>query len=301
MAALETRPYATPEYSSVTARAELLSPAVALRELSEHWEPGTDLSLRFSAELGDDFWTQSRLRPEETVYLVGTVYCPSIRKRWSGHAEFSGPASQRTASVEISVPGDLVAAELRYDMWVVGEGVTGAAGYGYPAPRHPGAKLWELRGQHPIPLEQTADAFPTSALSFNRTGRTQVPCTIELTDDADPGWDLQNSIRIYVNTDLPVHEKILTDKASPDLYAQLEADIYFAVLQRLARSPEAHDGEAVEDVARSVPRSLAALGKSGAEKAGIPLPRALQLVDEDPLDLVMTFREALRIFREDPS
>ena len=78
MAALETRPYATPEYSSVTARAELLSPAVALRELSEHWEPGTDLSLRFSAELGDDFWTQSRLRPEETVYLVGTVYLSLI-------------------------------------------------------------------------------------------------------------------------------------------------------------------------------------------------------------------------------
>lgn len=301
MPALETRPYATPGYGSVTARAELLSPAVAFRELSEQWEPGTDLSFRFSTELGDDFWTQSRLGPEETVYLVGTVYCPSIRKRWSGHATFSGPASRRTASVEISVPGDLVATELRYDIWVVGEGVTGTAGYAYPMPRHPGAKLWELQGQHPIPLEQTGDAFPTSALSFNRTGRPQVPWTIELTDDADPGWDLQNSIRIYVNTDLPVHEEILTDKASSDLYAQMEADIYFAVLQRLAGCPEVHAGEVAEDIAQSSPRSLAALGKSGAEKAGIPLPRALQMVDEDPLGLVIIFREAFQIFREDPS
>lgn len=301
MAHLETRPYSTPAYDSVTARVELLSPATDLKGLPELWEPGLDLHFRITAEIGEDFWRQSELRPDEPVDLVGTIYCPSIRKRWSKRSIFSAPGSDRSAVVDLSVPGDLIAAELRYAVWVVGTGVTGAPGSASSAPRHPGAKLWELRDQRPILLEQVADAFPTSALSFTRTGRPQVPWSIELPEDAGPDWSIQGSIRIYVNTDLPVHDKILNDTASPDLYAQMEADIYFAVLQRLAGSPEAHEGYALEDMARADPRSLSALGATGTEKAGIALSKALQMVNENPLDLMIVFREAFRIFREEPS
>lgn len=298
MSAVESRPYASPSYRAVSADVRLVSPSVSFALLADNWEPGTDLVFRMGARLGEQFWAQTKIPPSETVFLVGTVFCPSLRTRWPQNANFVGDGVDKQAELTIEVPGKEAAGELRYELWVVGNGRIGESGYGGPPPIHPGAKLWELKGQRSLLLESTGNSFPTSALSFNRTGRPQIPWSVEILEDAEPEWNLHGCVRIYVNTDLGVHTKILDDTASGDLYAQMEADIYFSAIHCLANSPGASDGDEIEDLAGKDPKTLAALGLAGSEKLGISFSRALDLACENPMSLILGFREAFGIFRE---
>ncbi|MUN54530.1 hypothetical protein GMA10_04775 [Kocuria koreensis] len=298
MPAVESRPYAVPEYGSVSSSISLVAPEIELNALAETWEPGLDLEFRMDAHLEDRFWTQSMTSRNEPLFLVGLVYCPSLRTRWTNNATFCEKSGRHSANLSINIPGNRIAAELRYELWVVGNGRTGYPVYGVDPPLHYGAKLWELKGQRTIALDSSQNAFPTSAVSFSRTGRPQVPWVIEVVDDAEPDWNLHGCIRTYVNTDLEIYKKILDDKAPGYLYEQIEADIYSTALHKLAAWSRTSGGADMEALAESDAKSLAALGRAGAEKMGLPLNQALETALEDPMSLTFRLRETFKLFQD---
>lgn len=292
MAVFESRPYRTPSPRAVSVAVELTSPAVEMERIRDAWEPGQDLTLRYQATLSEEFWAQTGIEPGEDVRLVAIATCHPARMSWRSSRGFDLVDGDWRSELELEVDGAVVAVEVLLDVWIVGPGRTGNVD---PARAvHAGAKLWQMSSPTKLKLEDEQPSFPTSAISFERTDRRDVPWSVELAADADPSWSISAAVRLYVNTDSHLTAQIVEGTADDDLFALIEADIHLAVLHRLARWKNSISPAEMQLTADSDHESLAALGASFAGSLGLQLNEALRLADDEPLELTARSREALR-------
>ncbi|WP_372984940.1 hypothetical protein [Microbacterium sp.] len=297
MPTIESRPYSVPSQRSVAADIRLIEPAVGIDEIPDVWEPGQDLVLRISAELGRDFWDESGIPEGEEVTLVGTVTCLAARTKWRGASQMVRAGESWAADIEIEIDGSAVAVEALVDVAVIGSGRTG-----HPDParaEHRSARLWRLPAAVKIPFERLGDDFPTSAVSFAETGRRRVPWRVDVTHDAEPTWGLTSAVRLYVNTDLPVAASILDGTAERWIYQSIQADIYTATLFQLAAVRDGYSSSAITESAESDVSSFAAFCVHVAAVLGFDLDIALRLASEDPTQFIERAREASGFMREE--
>lgn len=297
MPAIESRPYRVPAQRSVAAQVRAIQPAVEIDEIPEVWEPGQDLVLRITAELAPDFWDESGIPQDEPVMLVGVVTCLAARTRWREAAQFEWSGASWAAAVEIEVDGSAVAVEALVDAMVVGSGRTG-----HPDPVHAvhrSARLWRLPAAIKVPFERLGEAFPTSAVSFAETGRRRVPWRVDVAHDAEPSWGLTSAVRLYVNTDLPVAERILDGTAERWIYQAMQSDIYTAALFQLAAVRDGYSALTITESAESDMTSFAAFCTHVAMVLGFDLEVALRLAREEPMQLIERAREASAFMAEE--
>lgn len=295
MAIAESRPYRTPSPSSVAATLSVLSPTPDVENLSDAWTPGEDVVIRGSATLGDDFWAETMISPEEDVWLVGVAACAPARSRWRAQSRFQESDGIWAAEIELTAHGGELAVELTADLWVVGPGRTGSPSAAHAV--HRSAKLWQLSSPISIRLESEASDFPTSASSFSATGRRAVPWIVEITPDAEPNWSISSSLRLFVNTDLEICHQIVEGTADEALYIQIQSDIHLAVLHQLGGWRDSIRIDRMLAVADDDLGSLAALGSSIAASLGLTLDEGCRLAHQDPIGLLSRSREALDLYR----
>ncbi|WP_280571538.1 hypothetical protein [Microbacterium sp. RD06] len=280
----------------MTAQVRAVQPAVEIDELPDVWEPGQDLMLRVSAQLGDEFWEESGIPQDEPVTLVGTITCLAARTKWRAAANFVRVHDVWAADVDIEVDGSAVAVEALVDVAVIGPGRTG-----HPDPAravHRSARLWRLPRAIKVPFERLGDDFPTSAVSFVETGRRRIPWRVDVAHDAEPSWGLTSAMRLYVNTDLPVAARILDGTAERWVYQSIQTDIYTASLFQLAAIRDGYS-TSISESAESDMSSFGAFCVHVSATLGFDLEVALRLASEDPMQLIERAREASEFMREE--
>lgn len=290
MPAIESRPYRVPAQQSVSVQVTSIRPAIAIEEVPDVWEPGQDLLLGITAELAPDFWGESGLPEDEPVQLVGVVTCLAARTKWRATAPFVRAGGSWSATVEIEVDGSAVAVEALVDVAVIGDGRTG-----HPDPAratHRSARLWRLPAAIKVPFERLGEAFPTSAVSFTGTGRRRVPWRVDVAHDAEPAWGLTSAVRLYVNTDLPIAERILDGTADRWVYQAIQADIYSATLLQLAAVRDGYSSSTIVEWVDSDVTSFAAFCAHAAATLGFDLETAMRLARDEPMQLIERAREA---------
>ncbi len=291
MTVIESRPFLVPSPSAVEASVAVLEPDVPVDEVAEHWAPGNPLRVGVQVSFRPQFWTDTSIPDSErvTVVLVGT--CLSSRTMWREecdvrrHDDGSG-----SASGQLELDGDSLAAEVTIDVWVIGPGRTGA---GADAAVHAGAKLWRMRSPRIIPLDDTASGFPTSAVSFAATGRKNSLWSVESPPNAEPHWSISSAVRLYVNTDRPDCADLVEGRASQAVYDAIQTDIHMVVLQRLASWRVTMDESQMESAAAEDRGSLAAFGADIAGRMGVSLWEAMRLSTEDYSAFVSRSRESI--------
>lgn len=294
MPVVESRPFLTPPYSSVSSTIELVGPA-SVDQLPEVWSPGNSIVVRGVAILRADFWATTGIPPSDEVLLVGVASCLAARSRWRAQALFVEEDGAWVAKLELTADGDELAVELAVDLWVVGNGRTGSADNGRSV--HRGAKLWQRSGPLVIPLDHSEAGFPTSAVSFSATGRRAVPWSVDFVAEAEPHWSISSSLRLYVNSDLDTCAAIVDGSAGDDVYAAIGCDIHSAVLHHLGGWSDSLDIGRLELLADDDPGCLAALGTSISSSLGISIDEACRLARDSPMQLSLRSREVLSYFQ----
>lgn len=297
MPAFESRPYRVPAQQSVTVQVRSIQPAVDIDELPDVWEPGQDLVLRITAELAPEFWEESGIPDDEPVTLVGVVTCLAARTKWRESAAFARTGESWSATVEIEVDGSAIAVEALVDVAVIGAGRTGNPDAARAV--HRSARLWRLPAAIKVPFERLGEAFPTSAVSFAETGRRRIPWRVDVSHDAEPAWGLTSAVRLYVNTDLPVSERILDGTAERWIYQGIQADIYTATLFQLAAVRDGYSSTSIAEHAESDVASFASFCAHVAAVLGFDLEVALRIASDEPMQLVERAREASRFMTEE--
>lgn len=292
MAILESRPFLTPERASVKVDIEIVEPGIGRESLATAWEPGQQIKLKFLASLSESFWVQTQIEPDESVQLVGVASCLPARASWRTTANFEKTEDGWQAESTLEIDGSVVAVEIRVDAWVVGPGRI--VSENPHASNHAGARLWQLATAQVLKLEDNQATFPTTAISFERTGRLRTPWIVELNPSAEPDWTVDSAVRLYVNTDLPSASALLEGSMPDDYYSLIQSDIQFAVLHQLASWLDSIPATQIASTAETDYTSLAALGIQIAKGLGLPLVEALRLVVEEPTRLTYWFREAFR-------
>ncbi len=299
MATTESRPYRTPSPTSVQARLEIVDPAGADEEIADLWSPGDDIALRGTATLSDQFWIETGIDKGEDVRLVAVATCAPARIRWRADARFEVSDGGWTACVDLTATGSDLAVSLTVDLWVVGPGRTGSS---VPANAvHGSAKLWQLAVPLTLTLERDDADFPTSALSFSRTGRRAVPWAVETVPGAEPHWSISSSVRLFINTDMEVCHPIVEGTAAASTYAAIETDIHMAVLRLLGSWRNVVDDGGMAAFADDDFRCIAALGLGITTSLGVTIDEGCRLAMEDPLALTNRSREALNFLEEQGS
>ncbi|MCF2586106.1 hypothetical protein [Brevibacterium sp. UCMA 11752] len=292
MAILESRPYLTPERTAVKVDIQIVEPATGKDSLSTVWEPGQQIKLRFRATLSESFWTQTQIEPDEPVQLVGVASCLPARATWRQTAHFEKVDGEWRAESMLDIDGSVIAVEVKVDAWVVGSGrIVSDNPF---AANHTGAKLWQLVAPLVLKLENNQAAFPTTAISFDRTGRLQTPWIVELNPSAEPDWRIDSAVRLYVNTDLPSASALLDGSAPDDYYSLIQCDIQFAILHHLASWADSVPVSQIATMAEADHTTMAAFGSQISKSLGLPLVEALRIVVEEPVKLTYRSREAFR-------
>jgi hypothetical protein len=294
MAIIETRPYLTPSSSSVEATITLASNDLEIERIGDDWTPGDDLVFRCVAFLADSFWEETQIDKEEEISLVVVVACSSARARWRAQAPFVAVDHRWRAELDIVVDGSEIAVDLTLDVWVVGPGRTGSSNAAHAV--HQGAKLWQRGAPMWIPLENGSTDFPTSALSFSRTGRRAVPWVVEISSEAEPHWSISGSVRLFVNTDFEICHSIVDGTASEDVYSAITCDIHLAVLHQIGSWRDSVNALELEATAENNHGCIAAMGAVIALSLGLTLDEACRLAIEDPLGLAARSRESVEYY-----
>lgn len=294
MAAIETRPYKTAYSSSVDTVISVVSPELAGTRLANVWQTGHDIEFEFQATVNENFWRETDIPKNKEITVVGIVSCPVARKRWTTRKTISFSYANIPISLPLKIPGNEIAHELRVVLWLVGPGVVGNGAV------HEGAKLWELKNQLIYSLESKDQEFPISAISFAESGRPNLPWVVEIDPEAEPGWNIQSCLRLYLNTDLPITKDILDEKAPADTYTQITHDIYFATIQYIAQwtGRDSYHLDELEQIAEDNYESLAALATTASEKIGVSLGNAISRVHENPYSLLLSLRETFPLYQE---
>lgn len=293
MATLETRPYRTASASSVDWDVSVVLPQLGHSELHEGWQAGEDIVFSISAILHPSFWAETRLLPDATLTVVAIATCSVARKKWQVRETLDFHHLNRKVLLSLCVPGREIAQELAVELWVVGDAPVSDETI------HQGAKLWESPSPRIYPLENGAQAFPTSAISFRETNRPSVPWLVEIDSEATPEWKVSGCLRLCVNTDAPLAKEILEDVASAEVYAQITHDIYFKVLQEIAQGigPGGYSENDLEKLAQEDHECLAALGRDATRKIALSLGGALALAQENPYALLVRIRESFPYYQ----
>lgn len=297
MPAIESRPYRVPAQRSVAASVRSIHPAVAIEDIPDAWEPGQDLLLGITAELSRDFWEETGVSEDERVELVGVITCLAARTKWRGTAPFVRVGDSWSAAIQLEVDGSAIAVEILVDVAVVGAGRTGHPDPAYAI--HGSARLWRLPTSVKVPLEKLDEAFPTSAVSFSATGRRRVPWRVDVAHDAEPAWGLTSAMRLYVNTDLSVADRILDGTADRWVYQAIQADIYVAALFQLAAVREGFSSSMIAESVESDVTSFAAFCAHVAATLGLDLEAALRIAQDEPMQLIQRAREASKYMSEE--
>ncbi|WBU38030.1 hypothetical protein [Homoserinibacter sp. YIM 151385] len=292
MTAVETRPYATPSRTAVEVDVSMVAPRVDFESVAESWSPGQGVMVRASAALATTFWSESFMPEGEPVWLVGTMTCAAAKVSRREQAQFHWVDGAWRASVDVGLDGDDIAVELVVDWSVVGDGRTGSRDSTRSI--HRGARLWQAPESTVVRLERDGGGFPTSALSFEATGRRRVPWAVEVRNDAAVESRITSAVRLFVNTDLRVSDDIVDGGAGDDTYLAIGADIHLAVLHFLGSV--ATPLRELERVAESKVDSMAALGFSIADSLGLTVETARNLACDDPTGLLARSREVLGSF-----
>jgi hypothetical protein len=150
-----------------------------------------------------------------------------------------------------------------------------------------------------VPFERLGDDFPTSAVSFLETGRRRIPWRVDVVHDAEPAWGLTSAVRLYVNTDLPVTDRILDGSAERWIYQAIQADIYVATLFHLGAVRDGYTSASIAEAVESDVTSFAAFCAHAAATLGLDLELALRLANEEPMQLIERAREASRLMVEE--
>lgn len=295
MAILESRPFLTPERGAVKVDIQIVEPTTGSSSLATVWEPGQQIKLKYRATLNESFWAQTQIEPDEVVQLVGIASCLPARASWRTTARFEKVEGKWQAESTLEIDGSVIAVEIKIDAWVVGSGrIVSEDPY---AAHHAGAKLWQLDTPQILKLEDSHAAFPTTAISFERTGRLQAPWVIELNPSAEPDWRVDSSVRLYINTDLPSASALLDGSMPDDYYSLIQGDIQFAVLYQLASWADSIPATQIASIAVADYTTLAALGMHVSNTLGLPLAEALRLIVEEPVKLIYRSREAFQFGR----
>lgn len=293
MASIETRPYRTARASTVSWEVSIASPKLDKKDLHEIWQVGQDLLFNIAVVVRDSFWADTHTDADTPLTVVAIATCAVARKKWQVRRTLDFNVSNREIALSLLVPGAEIAQEVSLDLWVVGDAPVGQGQI------HRGAKLWESANRLVYPLEGGAQAFPTSAISFRQTNRPAVPWLVEVVGDATPDWKVSASLRLYVNTDFPVTQDILDDVAPAEVYTQISHDIYFRVLQNIARwdGPGGYSVDELDSMAQDDFESLAALGRTAAHKIALSFGSALAMARDDSYALMTRIREAFPYYQ----
>lgn len=296
MAVLESRPYRTAQAGSVSYSVELLEPDCHLDEIASRWRPGEPIKIAVDATVGSAFWQETGVSPGEPVVLVASTTCLSARAVWRSESRVDGSGPPTDVRTIVEIDGEVAAGEIVLECWIAGPGRIQASGGDDVV--HAGAKLWQSGDALRIPLDDTRAVFPTTVLGFRRSGRPAVPWLVETVADAEPGWTVDASIRLLVNSEIPSSAAVADGSAEEHIYALIRADIRAAAIQGIARSGSQMDAAEIEVLAAAQPESFAGLCTQSAGAMGISLAHAMSLAQEDPTLLASFSRESTLFYRE---
>ncbi|MBV0895968.1 hypothetical protein [Microbacterium sp. NC79] len=298
MATVESLPYRTPSPSTVTAMVTLIEPDVELSDLTSAWVPGSDLRFGIRLAISNDFYEQSALSPEAdeiAAYVVAT--CLASRTSWREKLAIRSYSGGGTvADGLVILDGELLADEVSLDVWVVGPGLLPTLA-GSASGRHEAAKLWRMSPPLTLSLEDTSAGFPTSAVSFQATYRRDTPWAVESPQDAGPEWSISSAVRLFINTDSPLCESLLSGEADSTLFQSMQVDIHLVVLHRLASWRDTISADQMIQIATADDGCLAALGVAIAGSMGLELADGMRMVTEDLAELLTRSREQVTFGR----
>lgn len=289
MPSLESRPYFVAPQDSVIEVLSLVAPDCAIEELSSNWDAGDNLIVRATVALESNFWEQTRLHPSENLTAILAASCPTSRSMMREHQPITVGADGRHCSLlEIDLTDSGFGVEVELQLSIVGRARTlDPSGGGL----HLGAYLWQSTAPVRLELEPSTPGFPTSAISFSINNRRRVPWVIETVSSAEPQSSVSSSIRVYINSDLPLASALADGSADPALYSSLQVDIHLATFEQLAGFRLSTSVAEMEAAGEDDPSSLAALGLRFAGALGVSLEEALRLVREDVGTLIARSRE----------
>jgi len=291
MTVIESRPFLAPSQNAVDASIAVVDPNVPVDEVAIHWAPGHPLRVRAQVSIRPQFWAETNIPEDERVNVVLVGTCLSSRTMWRAECDVRrSEDGGGSASGELELDGDSLAAEVSIDVWVIGPGRTGV---GTDAAVHAGAKLWRMHSPQIVPLDDTASGFPTSAVSFATTGRKNTPWSVESPSNAEPHWSISSAVRLFVNTDRPNCTDLVEGRALQEVYDAIQTDIHLVVLQRLASWRVTMDEAQMLAAAEEDRGSLAAFGEEIAGRMGVSLWEAMRLSTEDYSAFVARSRESI--------
>lgn len=296
MAVLESRPYRTALPHSASASISLLEPDVPIEDLSTSWRPGQTIRIAVDVEVRASFWQETGASPWDGVILVASAVCLPARAAWRSTAPIDASRPEAAVRVVVEVDGEVAAGEVQLEVWLAGPGRTNAGGA--TDSLHLGAKLWQSAAPVRLLLNDDRSAFPTIVIPFASTGRPEVPWTVEHAGDAEPGWSVDASLRLCLNSRLGSTARITAGTAENHIYELIRADIRMAAVRALAVCSTGMSPDDLDALAAEIPESLAGLGVQSAAAMDLTTAQALRMALDDPLLLMAHSREASRFYRE---
>lgn len=294
MVAIESRPYRVASRSSATASLTLASPVTDPEELAKSWIPGDVLTVAAKVEIHPQFWADTGVSDVSSVRVVLVATCMSTRTTWRSALKVEiGEGGLATSVGDLVVDGDSIADEVKVDAWIVGPGQTAST----MGATHAGAKLWVNSDPLVLQLVDNIEGFPTTPVSFGATNRRNVPWSVECAREAIAETSISSAIRLYVNTDHPLHEDIVSGAADPMVFAAIQTDVHVVALQHLANLRTEYSVAALSEHADEDHNSMAALGESISGSLGLPLEESLRIVSEDISALLARSREQTQFGR----
>lgn len=288
MATIETRPFRVASKSSVDLNFRLLKPDVPIEDLSQEWEYGQDVVVRVIARLKESFWEETETSGTEDLWITVTARCFSARSSWAESSKFKHINGEWLAEVTLMIDGDIAYERVDVDANVSGLGRTMSQDERFAT--HKRAKVWESKLQ-PLTLEPPV-GFPTSALSFEESGRYSVPWMVDVEEDAEIEQSYTTTVRLYVNTDLAVGQKIVATSAPDDVFVAIQVDIWFAVVHGLWKISDSLSTRELEEIADRHPDSFVALGLQYASSLKLPIKEAMRMSHEQPLKFLAIARQS---------
>lgn len=297
MAVLESRPYRTALPGSVDIDVRILEPQCDAADLCRVWNPGGPIRIAVEARIAPTFWRETETSPWDGIVLVVRAVCLPARAAWRATAPVGSADPGEAVTAVVDIDGEIAAGELELEVWLAGPGRTIAQSVTDAI--HPGAKLWQTSSPMRIGLDDDRSAFPTTILSFSSTGRPSAPWTVEVSAIAEPGWTVDASVLLLLNSDSPSAAAIADGTADEHIYALIRADIRMATILGLASCAEGSDSSELDALAAEVPESFAALGVQSAGAMSLSTGEALRMAVDDPVRLMAFARESTRFYREE--
>lgn len=237
-----------------------------LTEVSDIWDANAQLTFSISVQTrmrdflqaGADF---------STARLVIDVHSRDNAITLTNEARFIKDLDTLSASVTISLPGQVVSEELELHAYIIG-----------PAGDEPwlSRRILADGPQTRVALNSELAGFPTDAFSFANAGIPDAPWRLVITSD-DAESTFAHSIRLELNEDYQLVRDLMDGKANQAVSVQLVASITRVLIGTVARMLEgSNDGRSAETVADEAPDSIAAAASRASQYyLGAPLNSAV--------------------------